>query len=314
MSTALWYALLALGAVAMLGVPFVPAWSEWRRPTDAFSLPVPSDYASEVDYFARQLRERMVAAGARTTASLRLDAPRDFDAPLYVSGDVDATAAAAFTALLAMGDIRLGPGSQVTQWVHADGALTLGEGSVALRRASCGGVMTLGKAASFERLHASTILFGEAAAAPAAARPTNPVEASALPEVTCRIAGLFRADGDLSIPAGSRFEGSLVVTGALSIGDNTTVVGDVKARKGIVLGRGAAVRGAMTCERNIHVLEGARVKGPLVAEADIWLAPGVTVGTVGLPTTVTAQNIMVAEGVTAHGTVWAREAGVVWPA
>jgi hypothetical protein len=40
----------------------------------------------------------------------------------------------------------------------------------------------------------------------------------------------------------------------------------------------------------------------------------VTVGTVGLPTTVTAQNIMVAEGVTAHGTVWAREAGVVWPA
>jgi predicted acyltransferase (DUF342 family) len=312
MNTAPWYALLTLAFIAMLVVPFVPAWSEWRRPTDAFSLPVPSNYASEIDYFARQLRERMVASGARTAASLRLDAPPDFDEPLYVSGDVDVPAGSAFTALLAMGDIRLGPGSQVTEWVHADGALTLGEGSVALRRASCGGVMTLGVGVSFERLRASTLVFGAENTAHVPRVPTKTLELGSLAHVTRRMAGLFRADGDLVLPANSHFEGSLVVTGALSIGDHTIIVGDLKARKGVALGNGAAVRGAITSERNIHVLEGATVKGPLIAEADIWLAPGVKIGTVAMPTTVTAENIMVADGVTAHGTVWARDAGVVW--
>jgi cytoskeletal protein CcmA (bactofilin family) len=315
MSTGAGFALLALAGVAMLVLPFVPAWREWTRPTDCVALAVPAGYTSEVEYFARQVRERMAAQAAPAEKGLRLDGPVRFDAPLHVSGDVETARGASFAALLSTGDIRLGPASEVTHWVHADGNLTLGEDSLVLRRATCGGVLEVGDGVSFERLHARTIVFGRhdaarsAASAPAAATPLD-----ALPHVTRRSAGHFRAAGDLALPAHSRFEGSLVVTGALAIGENTTFAGDVKAHDGLVVGAGARVAGALTCERNIHVLEGARVNGPVVSETDVWLAPGVEIGAADSPTTVTAENIIVGAGAIAHGTLWARDAGVVWSA
>jgi cytoskeletal protein CcmA (bactofilin family) len=315
MSTAPWYALLALAALAMLLLPFVPAWREWARPTDCLPLAVPAGYTSEVEYFARQVRERIAFQSARAQAGLRLVEPIRFDEPVHVSGDVETARGASFGALLATGNIRLGPGSEVTQWVHADGNLALGEDSLVLRRATCGGVLEVGDGVSFERLHAGTVVFGRpdrvrpAMSAPAIATPLD-----ALPHVTRRAAGHFRAAGNLTLPPDSRFEGSLVVTGTLAIGENTTFTGDVKAHNGLVVGPGARIDGAITCERNILVFEGAAVKGPVVSETDVWLASGVQVGAAAAPTTVTAEHIIVGTGTITHGTLWARDAGLVWSA
>jgi cytoskeletal protein CcmA (bactofilin family) len=304
-----WLVVLAIVAAAMLCVPFVPAWNEWRRPVDAQPLAVPPEYSSRIDYFARQARQWAAAGGE--VEHLRFVEPRRFDEPLAVHGDFVASGGASVTALLALGDVHLGPHSEVTQWAHADRDLTLGADSVALRRVSCGRAMELAVGVSFERLHAPTITFGAPRGVRARASPPA-VAFTSLASVTRVSEDLFRVRGDLALPADSRFEGSLIVTGGLSVGENTVIAGNVKAHKGIIVAPGCSIHGSLVCERGIHLHEGAFVKGPVVSETDIWLAPGVTLGTVESPTTVTAENIMVGTGVKAHGTVWARDAGVVW--
>ena len=53
------------------------------------------------------------------------------------------------------------------------------------------------------------------------------------------------------------------------------------------------------------------VGGPLVSETHVLLHTRARVGTLEAPTTVSASDILIDRGVTTHGTVWARQAGVV---
>ena len=56
----------------------------------------------------------------------------------------------------------------------------------------------------------------------------------------------------------------------------------------------------------------AQIDGPLVSETHVLLTSGARIGREDAPTTVNAGAVIAEEGVIAHGTVWAREAGVVW--
>ncbi len=49
------YAAFALVCLVLLTLPFVPAFVEWRRPTDLAALPVSANYTSDIDHFARRL-------------------------------------------------------------------------------------------------------------------------------------------------------------------------------------------------------------------------------------------------------------------
>jgi hypothetical protein len=49
-----------------------------------------------------------------------------------------------------------------------------------------------------------------------------------------------------------------------------------------------------------------------MSESAILLGPMVCLGEADAPTTVCAVNIMAEAGAVVHGTVWAREGGVVW--
>jgi predicted acyltransferase (DUF342 family) len=149
-------------------------------------------------------------------------------------------------------------------------------------------------------------------ARPAPALETAAADFSAIPGSRRRTASLFRVSGDCVLPPGSHYEGSLVVTGTLSIGAGSTIRGDLKARHGVLVGERCAILGAISSERGIEVRAGAFVKGPVISETDVVLGAGVFVGTLGQPTTVTAENIMIEAGAVAHGAVWAREAGIVW--
>ena len=79
---------------------------------------------------------------------------------------------------------------------------------------------------------------------------------------------------------------------------------------GTKYGCGVAACGACT----VH-LDGTAVRSCQIALGDVAGASVVTIeglGTPDAPTTVSAGVILVEEGVVAHGTVWARQAGVVW--
>lgn len=304
MTPLLWMALLAGSALAMLAAPFVPAWREWARPTDHGPLRVDADYVNRVDHFARELRESVRAGSYQARPG----------APVYAEGDFTLAEGGRLAAVLATGDLVLGPGSEVQQWAHADGTIRMAPRGIALRRMSAGVAIELAPDCTFERLNAPLVTFGSQELAPPARDEADLKDRDLAELHGCRAMapGWYRVDGHVVLPPGARYRGSLVVTGALSVGERSVIHGDVKARSGVVVGAGASVLGTVACERSIHILRGALVRGPVISESDVVLSAGAVVGTPEAPTTITAENIMVASGARAHGTVWARELGVVW--
>lgn len=336
------YLAFALVCLLLLTLPFVPAFREWLRPTDLAALPVSADYTSDIDHFARRLRadaSARLGEGPATgyedfdflpedpeaadwkSASKRLisrGSIADADAilskqPLYVQGNLRAGAQSAFSSVYATGDIGLGSESEIHDWAHADGVLRVGRNGIALRRISAGVAVELGNETWFERLHAPSLYFGSRDGTGPAPYTGTPAEASYadLPDAVQQTPGLFLIRGNCVLPPDSIYRGSLVVTGFLTIGMGTTVVGDIKAREGVSMGYGSMVRGAITCEKRVYVFKQARAWGPLVSESDVLIGAGAVIGLPDAPTTVSGSNIIVEDGVTVHGMVWAHEVGMV---
>ena len=171
----------------------------------------------------------------------------------------------------------------------------------------------LGNEVWFERLQAPTLSFGlntDRVSAPIQVEQTTSSYAD-LPHAIEQTPLLFLIRGDCILPEGRRYVGSLVVTGFLIIGKDTTVVGDIKAREGVSISRRGHVEGAITCEKRIYVFKDANAFGPVVSESDILLGARAVIGLPDALTTVTARNIIVEEGATVHGEVWAHDIGMV---
>ncbi len=334
--------LFVVVCLLLLTLPFIPAYREWRHPSDVAALPVAANYTSDIDHFSRRLH-------ADATARLGLGAPtgfEDFDfvdfpievmqwsaarkrlisrqsihvstavrsaRSLYVEGDIRVGNESAFSALYATGDIELGSESEIHDWAHAGGVVCLGHSGVALRRISADVAIELGTEVWFERLQAPTLRFGLRAQKPAEKIHWTQTLASYadLPNAIQQTPLLFLIRGDCALPEGNLYKGSLVVTGFLTVGNGTTVTGDVKAREGISIGRRATVEGAITCEKRVYVFKDARAYGPVVSESDILIGTRAVIGLPDALTTITARNIIVEEGATVHGAIWAHEIGMV---
>lgn len=337
------YVTFGLVCLLLLVLPFVPALREWRYPTDFAALPVLPNYSSDIDHFARRF---LLDASAK----LGLGAPtgyEDFDfvtlplagmawakarkrlisrtaiqtsepvrsvQPLYVEGDLRTGDESVFPAVYATGDIDLGPGSEIHDWAHADGVLRLGRSGMALRRVSAGVAIELDSEVWFERLQAPVLRFGarsdSAVPRPGAAAQTV-AQLGELPDAIQQSPLMVMVRGDCALSPGKLYTGSLVVTGFLTIGAGTTVVGDVKAREGLSIGPGASVQGAVICDKRIYMFKHATALGPMASESDILIGRGAVVGLAAAPTTVSARNIVIEEGVVAHGALWAHDIGMV---
>lgn len=332
----------ALVCGLLLVLPFLPAYQEWRYPSDVKSLPIQANYSSDIDHFARRLQQDATARLGQNSstgfedfdfvdfpenqmdwsqARKRLIALESIDTidrinsqtPLYVAGDVQSGAHSSFSAVYATGNITLGHDSAVHDWAHADGVLELRANGVALRRISAGVAIKLAQEVWFERLQAPLVQFGEAVRAQGKARDALPEAASYadLPHAVQQTPMLFLIRGDCALPPDKTYHGCLVVTGFLTVGSGTTVRGDVKAREGISLGRYACVEGAVTCEKRIYIFKDARALGPVISESDVLIGAGAVIGSPAALTTVTARNIIAEEGSAVHGAVWAHEIGMV---
>lgn len=342
------YLVFALVCSAMLLIAFLPAWREWLWPTDVAPLWVSPDYSSEIDHFSDQFRRVVLARIGQPEASAAatdhfdiLPAVQDdLDWPalrrplisfapvrslraircntlLFVNGDLHASAHSRFVGVLAQGRLQLGEGCEIQAWAHADQTLQLGRGSTALRRLSSDTAVELGTDCCFERIQAPLIRFGLLPPLHERGRaPRRLIVASfhLLDGAIRQTEQLTLIRGHCKLPRDRVYVGSLVVTGRLLIGAGTEVRGNIKARGGVVVGAGARVLGSLCSEQQIQLLDHAQVRGPVVSESAILIGTQVVLGEPEAPTTVSAEHILAEAGASAHGTVWARQLGVVWAA
>lgn len=172
--------------------------------------------------------------------------------------------------------------------------------------------------ACFRCIEAPVILFGRHRAAPSvfagrsALLHDYPLAPHApLPGAQPWGDGGWRVEGDCTLLGQRHWRGSLVVTGVLAVGAGALVQGDVKAHRGIVIGQGAVVTGSVISDQGIRVFCDAVIGGPVLAESLLQLGGGVRLGDLQMPTSVSAAELLVDDGVVIHGSVQATQVGLV---
>lgn len=235
--------------------------------------------------------------------NLNLPGATVYPREIYSRGSLHAGDGSALRAALAEKSIYLGAGCTSFRWLHANVELHAGDECCLYGRVSADRLIRLGDDCRFERLHAPTIEFGEAAE-PAAAGKTKDVDLSLHPRLVEEAAGrkLFR--GKLEVPAGTHVEGDLVATGKLIIGDGAHIAGNVKSHVLVSLGKGVRIDGSVVSGADLELGEGCVLGGPVVAERKADVGAACRLGSLEHPTTLSARGLRVGPGVVAHGTVW----------
>ncbi|MCP4573546.1 MAG: hypothetical protein GY838_14405 [bacterium] len=236
-------------------------------------------------------------------------------AEVYGAAGVRGGAKSVYRALLSDGDLHVGRESVILRWIHADGDLHVDTGTLLCGRASCDRTLRLEEGCAFERLNAPEVVFGvaggEAPPAPPAPDQERPLEPKDLPNKVEVTAHRWFVLGKFEIPAGRLVRADLVGSESVVLGPGCRVEGGVKARQDLEIGDGAQVTSAAVAGRDVTLGEGVRVGGPVISERTVTLGRHCLVGSPEKPTTVTTETITCGSGARCHGTVWARERGVL---
>jgi predicted acyltransferase (DUF342 family) len=247
--------------------------------------------------------------------SLRIPERLTVARELFVDGSLVGGRGAVFRAILAAGDVALGPESRTLRWLHADGTVILGEGSRGHGRVSAGAEIRLAPGCEFERLHAPRIVIGEPApAAQVGEAPELPVLGPGGIKggvVVATNAGRWLIRGNVEIPANVRVETNLVVTGKCRLSRGVVLAGSVKAHGDLVLEPQVRVTGGTVTERRLFVGRNCRLEGAVIAERTAEIGAGTIIGDPARPTTLSALDLVLAPGVVVHGTAWAHRRGRV---
>jgi len=216
-----------------------------------------------------------------------------------------------FRAILADGPVHLGDDCAVLRWAHSAVSLNFGLRARLYGRASADNEITLQRGTRFGRMWAPVIRFGPAPERPPAFQPPLPQPLAAPADLLDQTDFRWLVAGHLQVPAGATHNGSLVARRDVHVGDHARLHGDIKSNGVLVIGDHVTIEGALVASHRIHIGRHCVIKGPVVCEQLIVIESGTTIGGIDDPTSVTGSEIRLDEGVSAHGTVWARELGYV---
>lgn len=344
-----WLLLFATTAL-VLALPMIPAFLEWRRPSDVAPLPIDTTDALDPTWRARSAAERLFVAlaGGRTALgdrriahvdlggawpldrderksgdSLRiwhatgdavLPAKTRFLAAVFARGDLKTAFSGTHGALWARGRMTLGESTTVIRWAHAH-AVEVGRDADLRGRVTADEAIRVRAGTRFSLLQAPEIAF-EASPREAVASRAGQAAAAVvrgLPDTvaTDHLCRRSVASGALDVPSDRAWSTDLVCHGDLALGARCHAGGDVKARGGIAIAPRSLVDGTLVAAGTIVLDEGCEVLGSVVSEEAVVLRPGCRIGTPDRPATVSAPRIEIAADVIVHGTVWAGESGVV---
>lgn len=257
----------------------------------------------------RALEQRDALHPVVITAGVDLIVPPDvtFSRDIYACGQFIGGDRNNYRAILGEKNVHLGASSRVMRWIHAVGELTADPGCKLYGRISSDSLIRLHASCSFLRLNAPRIEIGHAAINVDATSPNSSIPANPGSEISQR----FLHDGDFEVQASQIISGNIVIRGKLHIRSGARIRGSVKSTNDMVLEGGVLVEGSLISARKMSIGPHCAIHGPVVAERELAIAAGARCGTLEHPTTVSAPNIDVKEGVVVFGTLWARERGQV---
>lgn len=257
----------------------------------------------------RALEEQDAVRPVLIMAGVDLVAPPEatFSKDIYAGGQFEGGEKSNYRAILGEGDVHLREASRVLRWVHAVGEFTADVGCGLYGRISSDLLVRLHADCSFTRMNAPRIEIGCAASHAKA----GPVGASIPPNMGSRSSPRLLHDGDFEVHPGEVIKGNLVIRGKLHIHSGARVCGSVKSVKDMVIEDGVSVEGSLISARKMSLGPHCAIHGPVIAERELAIAVGTRCGTLEYPTTVSAPQIEVEEGVVVFGTLWARDRGHV---
>ncbi len=331
--TGFWVAALFLLTGAVFLLPLLPALYELRVRRDVTPLKIVQGHEGNARHFAERFRafirdelDRIEAGGApgfllpeknmdfamspeesrqggigRVVAArgaLHLPDGMVFGREVYAGADLAGGQGNRYRAALAEGGLHLGSGSVVLRWAHGR-RVEVASGATLLGRISAAEELVILGPAAFTRLSAPAIQFGADHPAPC----TIPSRRGH--------AGRKVFHGDFALPSGQAHRGDVVAQGTAVIGSDAEFDGSLKGTAGVRVEAGAVVSGSLVSGRDLVILGPGFVAGPVVAEGEVVIGRDVVIGSPEAPTTVTAPVIRIENGARVHGSVWARERGVV---
>ena len=233
-----------------------------------------------------------------------------YEKELYCAAALVAGERNSFRAILAVGDLTLGGDCAVFRWAHSDACISIGPRARLYGRISAEGQIALQAGTRFGRMAAPLIRFGMAE--PMLPRLPSGGAALALPgDILDQSDSRWLVAGPLEVPAHARHEGNLVSRKHASVGASCHLLGDIKSNGDLAIASDVIITGAVVATGTLVIGARCHIAGPIVCDGQIVIGHGSVIGSPEQPTTVTAAEIRIDEGVLAYGTVWAREVGVV---
>lgn len=336
--------LLLGGSVAgLLVLPFLPALSEWLRPTDSAPLPMRRDQPNNLTFFANSFRHRLqeqygVDVEAMRTGGAAYQVP--VSAELSVGHDLRGLPSGEQSALkraldkvnhivVFRGNAWLGSRSRVRADLYvgqdveverdtrlraclAEGDIELGENVVVQRWVHGRNVRLLpnvrveGRVTAQERIvMAAPARFERAGAGEVL---FGDVRGAAQPVGLPQPATERRVlDGDAILSADDATDGDYVVRGDCRVAGGVVLEGSIKTHGHLRTGEGVRVAGTLSARKNLEIGAGSAVLGPLIGFEDIVLGPNCRIGRPDAPTTLVCNRLFVSPGCIVHGVITAHE-------
>lgn len=300
----MWLLLFVL-TLAVVLLPMVPAFLEWRRPSDVVPLHIDTRDAQDPSWLAHSFFQQLTVALSqqrrrlgrsrlrpapsqgdwlRTDAELRAGASRtvwyadgDLRLPLdadllgevAATGDIRTAITRVYRALWAGGRLKLAPESTVLRWAHAQD-VEVAQGCRLGGRISAERSLRIGRGVHFSLLHAPVVHFsGDNPQADAANDVDTAFDAGA--DLDDDAGGVH---GKLGLPAEVVWNPVAdrgVASQSLQVRPGRAWRGDLVCHGDLLLGRGTRVRGSIKTWGELRVDVGSRVVGNLVAVGQLAL-------------------------------------------
>lgn len=211
-------------------------------------------------------------------------------------------------------EITIGHDARVFHWARARQTLRVLTGAHLDGACSAGQQLLLADDVSFSHLQAPMI---KVASDSGGASETE-TGTQALPlwqpdqgESLDDTAHTWRCQGRVTVPPKVRVAVALIVEGDLHISQGALMMSSVKVKGRTTLDAGVRMEAALVSVGTLSVGAACHLAGPVVCESGLSLGRAVVVGSEQALSSVSATQISLADAVTVHGSVWARDAGRV---